>query len=114
MSGSQRVIVPVRIENGATASAEVNVGGLRIVGIQMPAAWTTGTISFQALVRQVGSTLTFGNVVDSANAAVSIATPTADTYIALADSLALSGLGRIKVVAGAAQGAARDFFLVCV
>jgi hypothetical protein len=114
MSGSQRVVVPVRIENGATTSAEVNVGGLRIVGIQMPAAWTAGTITFQALVRQVGSTLTFGNVVDSANAGFSLATPTADTYIALGDKTVLEGLGRIKVVAGAAQGAARDFFLVCV
>lgn len=114
MYGNTRTLIPVTILNGATASLEVNVGAKRIVGIQMPAAWTAGTIQFQALTRQSAAGVgTFGSVVDSANAAISLATPTADTYIALAPTAALSGLGRVKVIAGAAQGAQRDFFLVC-
>jgi len=114
MYGNTRTLIPVTILNGQTASLEVAVGGKRIVGIQMPAAWTAGAITFQALTRQSAAGLaTFGNVVDSANAAISITTPTADTYIALAPTQALYGLGRVKVVAGGAQGAQRDFFLVC-
>lgn len=111
----QRFTIPVTIPNGATTSGEVNVGQGRLVGIQMPAAWTAGNITLQALVRQVGSTPTFGAVADGAGAAIVVAaTPAADTYLALADTAALRGLGRIKVVAGAAQGAQRDFFLVTV
>lgn len=110
---SAREVHAVTIANGATTSSEVNVGGRRIVGIQMPAAWTAGTIAFQALVSQTGAGVaTFGNVVDSANAAYSLATPTAGTYIALADTAPLHCLGRVKLVAGAAQAAQRDFFLV--
>jgi hypothetical protein len=112
--GSQREVIQVTIPNGGTTSAEVNVGGRRIVGIQMPAAWTAGTIAFQALIDQSGSTPVWGNVVDAANAAISVATPTAGTYMALPTSLALVGLGRIKVVAGAAQGADRVLRLVTV
>lgn len=117
MSGysPERTVVPVTIANGATTSAEVVVGKGRIVGIQMPAGWTAGTIGFQAVIGQpVGNppTPTFGNVVDAAGAAVTIATPTAGAYIALPDTLALIALGRIKVVAGAAQAAQRDFSLV--
>lgn len=110
---SPREVIPVRIANGATTSGEVNVGHRRIVGIQMPAGWTAGTIAFQALISQTGDTPTFGNVVDGTGTVITTGTtPTAGTYLALPDSLALRGLGRIKVVAGAAQGAQRDFFLV--
>lgn len=115
--GRNRTAVAVRIANGATASGEVSVGSLRIVGVAMPAAWTAGNITFQAVVRQAASnppTPEFKNVVDAAGAAIAIATPAADTYLALPDTLALIALGVIKVVAGAAQGAQRDFFLVCV
>lgn len=111
--GSAREVIPVTILSGQTVSAEVNVGHRRIVGIQMPAAWTAGTIAFQALIRQAGDTPVFGSVVDGANAAITTGTtPTADTYMALPDSVALKGLGRIKVVAGAAQGADRVLYLV--
>lgn len=112
MYGNSRTLIPVTILNGATESSEVNVGAKRIVGILMPAAWTAGTITLKALTRQTGAGVTtFASVVDSANAAFSITTPTADTYIALAPTAPLSGLGRVKVVAGAGQGAQRDFFL---
>jgi hypothetical protein len=112
MYGNSRTLIPVTILNGGTVSSEVNVGAKRIVGILMPSAWTAGTITIQALTRQTGAGVaTFGNVVDSANSAYSIATPTADTYIALAPTAPVYGLGRIKIVAGGAQAAQRDFFL---
>lgn len=117
--GRDRTTIPVSIANNTALSAEVNVNGLRIVGVQMPAGWTAAAITFQALISQSGSTPTFGEVVDAANAAISLATPTAGTYMALPDSLALRALGRIKVRSGTSglpvnQGAQRDFFLVCV
>lgn len=111
---SAREVITATIPNGGTTSPEVNVGHRRIVGIQMPAAWTAGTIAFKALIDQVGSTVTWGNVVDGAGAAITVATPTAGTYLALPDTLALVGLGRIQVVAGAAQGADRVLRLVTV
>lgn len=120
MSGytPERTEVAVSIANGATASGEVNVGKGRIVGIKMPAAWTAGNITFQALVRQAAglpAAPVFGNVVDGAGAAIVVcATPTADTYFELPPTVDFIGLGRMKVVAGAAQGAQRDFFLVVV
>jgi hypothetical protein len=117
--GRDRVLIPVTIAASAALSAEVNVGPLRIIGIQMPAAWTAGALTFQAVVSQSGATPVFGEVVDPANAAISLATPTAATYMALTTALALLGLGRIKVRSGTSgtpvnQAAQRDFFLVCV
>lgn len=116
--GRDRVAIPVRIANGATASDVLAVGGLRIVGIAMPAAWTAGTIAFQAKVRQVAGNPAapeYKNVVDGTGAVITTGTtPTADTYLALPDTLALIALGEIKLIAGAAQGAQRDFFLICV
>lgn len=117
MYGTDRTTVAVSIANGGTVSGEINVGAKRIVGVQMPGAWTAGTISFQAVISQpAGSPAApvFGNVVDAAGAAIALATPTAATYMALPTTLALLALGRIKVVAGTAQGAQRDFFLVLV
>jgi hypothetical protein len=113
-----RQIVNAVIANGGTASGEVNVGAKRIVGVIMPAAWTAGNLTLQALIDEPAAlpkVPVFGNIVDGAGAAVVVAaTPTAGTYFALPDTLALIALGRIKVVAGAAQGAARTIGLVCV
>lgn len=122
MYGTDRTVVPVTILSGTALSAEVNVNAKRIVGIQMPAAWTAGALTFQAVIAQAAGnppTPTFGEVVDSANAAVTVATPAAGTYIALPDTLALVGLGRIKVRSGTSgtpvnQGADRVIGLVCV
>lgn len=119
--GRDLTIIPVQIPNGGSLSAEVAVGGLRIVGIRMPAAWTAAAFTFQALVFQPTGNPpapVFGEVVDSANAAITVATPAASTYIALADTAAFIGLGRIKVRSGTSglpvnQAAQRDFFLVC-
>lgn len=124
MSGyaTERTQIPVRIANGAALSDEVTVGKGRIVGIQMPASWTAAAITFQAVIAQPAGnppTPTFGEVVDAAGTAISLATPTGGTYMALPDTLALVGLGRIKVRSGTSgapvnQAAQRDFFLVVV
>lgn len=119
MYGNSRTLVPVTILNGASLSAEVTVGAKRIVGIQMPAVWTTGAFTFQAHIGTLAGVETYGGVVDAAGAAVTVAAPTAGSYIVLSEaaSMTLHGLGRIKVRSGTAgtpvnQGAQRDFFLV--
>lgn len=119
--GRERTLVPVTIPNGGSLSAEVNVGGLRIVGIQMSAAWTAAALTFQALIAEPSAlpkVPVFGEVVDGAAAAITVATPTAGTYLALADTVALIALGRIKVRSGTAglavnQAADRALVLVC-
>lgn len=120
--GRDRTLVPVTIAGGASLSGEVNVGGGRIVGILMPAAWTAAGIAFQALLREPAAlpkVPVYGSVQDAAGAAVNILTPAADSYVAIADTVALVGLGRILVRSGTnavpvAQAAARDFFLVVI
>lgn len=122
MYGRDRTVVQVDIANGTALSPEVSVGAKRIVGIQMSAGWDAAALTFQAEIRQPSGNPpapVFGEVVDAANTAISIATPTADRYHALPDSLALIALGRIKVRSGTSgapvnQTAARTLFLVCV
>ena len=114
----ERLALPVHIETGTALSDEVNVGKGRIVGIQMPAGWDAANITAQALTRQAGSVPTFGGVVDQAgNELVVVTAPAADEYVAIPDTVALVGLGRVKLRSGTAaipvnQTADRDFFLV--
>jgi hypothetical protein len=117
----QRVIVPVSIAAGQSLSAEVNVDRLRIVGIQMPAAWTAAGITFAVLLREppaLPKVPVFGKLQDQAGVEVLVTAPAADTYVVIA-ATALSALGRLKVRSGTAgapvnQVAQADFFLVCV
>lgn len=116
--GVDRTVISVSIPNGGTTSDEFNINGKRIVGIRMSAAWTAGNLTLQALIDDPSAlpkAPVFGAVVDGAGAAIVVAaTPTAGTYLALADTNAFLGLGRVKLVAGAAQAAQRDLEVVCV
>jgi hypothetical protein len=116
--GRDRTVVPATIPNGGTTSDDVNIGSLRLVGIAMPAAWSAGNLTLQAVIGQPSSNPpapVWGNVVDGAGAPVVLAaTPTAGTFYALPATLQMWGLGRVRLVAGAAQGAARVVGLVCV
>lgn len=40
-------ILPVAIANGASLTDAVNLGGLRLFGVVMPAEWTTANLTFQ-------------------------------------------------------------------
>jgi hypothetical protein len=39
--------VPVTIANGASLSAAIDLGGLRLFGVAIPPAWTAASLSFQ-------------------------------------------------------------------
>ena len=103
--GHDRTVIPVQIASGTALSAEVNVGGKTIVGIQMPAGWDTAGISFAALIREPSAlpkVPVYGKVQDSTGTEVVVLTPALDTYVAIAPSVATRALGRIKVRSGVA------------
>jgi hypothetical protein len=117
--GTDRTVVPVVIANGTSLSADVNVNGRTIVGIQMPAGWDTASITFAALTRSASGTDTYGKVQDQGGTEVVVTAPAADTYVAIAPTQAVVGLGRIKVRSGVAatpvnQPAERTLYLVLV
>jgi len=119
--GRDRTVFPVTIASGAALSDEIPVGARRIVGIQMPAGWTAASITFAGFVRTDGAvppTDTFGKVQDAAGTEVALTSPAADTYVAIADTVALQALGRVKIRSGTAgtpvnQGADRVLYVVC-
>lgn len=97
-----RTVVPAVIPIGTSLSGEVTLGGKRLVGIIMPAAWDAANLAFQALLAEPSTlpkTPVYGNVVDQAGAAIAI-TAAASVYIALAPTAAFLGLGRILVRSG--------------
>lgn len=116
--GRDRTVIPVTIASGASQSGEFQTNGMRIVGIQMPAAWTAAGITFLALVRAptgAGSEV-FGLVQDDAGVEIAITTPAADEYVAI-NGQKLVGLGRVKLRSGTAgvpvnQAAERALFVV--
>jgi hypothetical protein len=118
--GRDRTIVPVTIDIAVstTVSLEVNVNGLKIVGIMMPAAWTAANLAISALVDEPSAlpkVPVFTAIVDDAHAAIVLATgPVANDYVAIKPVNQLTGLGRIKLVASAGQAANRIVKLVCV
>lgn len=119
--GKDRTVVACTIPIGTSLSGEVNLNGKRIVGIIMPAAWDAAGLAFQALLDEPSAlpkAPVFGNVVDSAGAAINI-TAAVSTYIALAPTAALYALGRILLRSGTNaipvnQTAQRVVKLVCV
>lgn len=119
MYGNTRTLIPVLIASGTSLSAEVTVGAKRIVGILMPAGWDAASITFAALTRQTAVAVpvkTFGKVQDAGGTEVAITSPALDTYVAIAPTVALLGLGTIKVRSGTAatpvnQTADRILFL---
>lgn len=115
--------IRVTITTGTALSAPVNLGGRRIVGIKMPAGWDAAGITFAALTRRDDSTNppsdTYGKVQDAGGTEVAITSPALDTYVAIADTVALQGLGWVKVRSGTAaipvnQTATRTLFLVVI
>lgn len=74
--------LPVTISNGAALTDTINLGGLRLFGITIPAEWTTANLTFQTSFD--GGT-TWANMQDKqGNALVVVATP--NSYIALTPS----------------------------
>lgn len=98
------VVAAATIANGQTVSAAIPTTGLSLVGIQLPAAFTGTTITFQGSVD--GTTY---QVVKSTTSGTSLSYTVAQgTYVAV-DPTPFYGLQFIKLVSGSAEGGARTF-----
>lgn len=100
------------IANGQSLSDAIDLGGLRLVSIVMPSAWTAANLTFQ--VSHDGTT--YNNLYDAGGSEVTT-TAAASRYIYL-DPAFWSGIRFLKVRSGTsgaavAQGAERLVTLVC-
>lgn len=77
-------VVQITILNGASLSAGVQVGAGRIIGIQLP-TFTSASLSFQGSADGV----TYGELVDSANAAVAFPASTGGQFIQIPLGIAI-------------------------
>lgn len=95
--------INVTIANGQTTSAEIDLSGLQLVGVWIPAAITGTTMTFTAATATGG---TFSTIYEVAGAASYSITIGASRFIPI-DPRVFSGLRYIKLVAGSAQAADR-------
>lgn len=93
------------IANGATTSGAVDLTGTTLVGLHMPAAFTATAVTF-TVAESAGGTY---RTLYSAGADVTI-TVAAAKYVAL-DPSVFAGARFIRIVSGAAEGAARTIIL---
>lgn len=106
-----RYVVDAVIPNGTALSGIVNVNANAIVGIHMPADWTTAAVTFAVFNHGSG---VYEKLVDSGGTEISY-TVASDTVIHLATPLQCLGL--LKVRSGTAatpvnQGAERTLKLI--
>jgi len=104
--------LPAAIANGASLTDALDLGGLRLFGVVMPAAWTAANLTFQT---SYDGGATWADVYD-VNGNELTATAAASRFIAL-DPANFAAVQRIKVRSGTAatpvaQGAARSLTLV--
>jgi hypothetical protein len=102
------------IANGAALSSVIDVTSLQLVGIIIPASWTTANLTFSGSPDNV----TFSDVYDDGGTELK-ATVIAGAYVALRNDFqcALSGLRYLKIRSGTTgtpvnQGGARTLALV--
>jgi hypothetical protein len=97
----------ITVATNATTSAEVDLGGTEIVGIQMPAAFTGTAITF--LVSTVSGG-TYQPLVDGTGSSVS-KTVAASKYVGI-DPTLFHGIRFVKIVSGSSEGADRVFTII--
>ncbi|MES2055830.1 MAG: hypothetical protein V4564_07830 [Pseudomonadota bacterium] len=87
-------VIPATILSGAALSAEVDIGSKQLVGIAMPAAWTTAVITLQASLDGGATWLELVNTTGAVSYTVA-----AGQFLAL-DPATLRGVNAIKVRSG--------------
>lgn len=78
--------ISITIANGAALSGSIDLTGLTIVAIQMPAAWTAANITFQASTTDGG---TLQDVYDDAGTEVTV-TAAASRFITLSPATSIA------------------------
>lgn len=105
-------VLPVTIANGQSLSGAIALGGLRLFGIVMPAAWTSASLTFQMSPDNGASWV---NLYDDAGGEYMVAAD-ASRYIML-DPAAFAALPIIQIRSGTSgapvtQGADRTLNLM--
>jgi hypothetical protein len=95
--------------SGTASSAEVDLGGTEIVGLQMPATFTGSAMTFQAATASGG---TFQTVADGAGTDVS-KTVAGGKYVAI-DPTLFRGVRFVKLVSGATEAAGRTITIFSI
>lgn len=103
---------PITWANGATQSSAADVRSNSVVGIDLPAAFTGATLSFEAAVDVFGAPGSWKPMVDRTGLALQV-TVTQGARIAIAPQ-AMTGQGWVRLVSNVAQAAARSATLLGV
>lgn len=93
------------IANGATDSEEVDLLGRTLTGVHIPSGFTGSSITIKAIDADGNENV----VADGAGNDLS-KTVAASKYIPL-NPTDMCGIGKIKIVSGSSEGAARTLFL---
>lgn len=101
-----RVQITATIASGQTTSAEVDLGGTNIVGLQMPASFTSTSLKFLVSTASGG---TYQNLADGAGSDVS-KTVAGGKYIGI-DPTLFRGVRYVKLVSGSSEGADRQIVI---
>jgi hypothetical protein len=98
--------VSLAIANGQTVSAAFNASDCAAFGLQMPAAFTGTTVSFQV---SADDGTTYQALYDTTNTLVSMTVAASRSYDLPAE---LAAWDHFKIVSGLAEGAARTLIVV--
>ena len=99
------------IVSGTTTSAEIDLGGTQIVGLQMPTSFTGTAMTFQASQPPIRR-LSFQTLADGAGNDIS-KTVAASKYIAI-DPTLFRGIRFVKLVSGTTEGAGRTIVIFSI
>jgi hypothetical protein len=99
----------VVLASGGTTSAEIDLGGTMLVGLQMPSTFTGTSVTFTVANASGG---TFQTMKDGAGNSVS-KTVAASQYIAI-DPTLFRGVRFCKIVSGSTEGADRTITVYSV
>ena len=102
-------IITATIAASGTTSGAINLSGLQVVAIDMPAALTGTTMTFTASTTLDG---TYDGVQEIGGAAAYSITIAASKWVGV-DIRVFAGIPFLKLVSGSTEAAARTFNVIC-
>jgi hypothetical protein len=105
----QPEVITGTIASSGTTSDAINLSGLQVVAIDMPAAVTGTTMTFTASSSLGG---TYDTVTEVGGASTYSITLAASKWTAV-DVRVFAGIPFLKLVSGSAEAATRTFSLIC-
>jgi hypothetical protein len=105
----QPEVITATIASSGTTSGAINLSGLQVVAIDMPAAVTGTTMTFTASTALDGTYDTVTEVGGATNYSITLA---ASKWTAV-DVRVFAGIPFLKLVSGSTEAAARTFSIIC-